>query len=239
MTQATPDAAADRLRAALQHADGSERVRSALAAGTYPRGSYVRVLVDRCAAEPDFTVRETLTWALTRQDRDLTLAALLPELRSPVAQARSQALHTLSKLGDERAWPEITPALLDDADPDVAKTAWRAASGLAPDRDRPALADALATHLGRGEPDLRRSLSRAFVALGADAEAAVERAARSTEWEVRMHALATAHLLENPEDSFETAVAEARRTSARRDAAGWDDGARSDRASGDGPPPAR
>ena len=222
MTHDHGTTARDRLRAALASPDGSERVRSAMAAGTYPQREYVPVLVEQCAHEPDFTVRETLTWALTRQDRDETLALVLLELRSPIAQARRQALHTLSKLGDERAWPYITPGLIDDPDTEVARTAWRAASGLAPDGEKTGLAERLAPHFGTGADDVRQSLSRAFVALGDFGRAAVEGAATSSVWDVRVHALATEHLLDHPEDRFEDAVAAARRTAARRDAADWD-----------------
>ncbi|WP_256728849.1 HEAT repeat domain-containing protein [Microbacterium oleivorans] len=223
MTEATNASPADRLRTALRTPDGSERVRSAMAAGTYPRREYVPVLVEQCAHEPDFTVRETLTWALTRQDRDTTLALVLPELRSTTPQARRQALHTLSKLGDPRAWPEITSALIHDADPEVAKTAWRAAAGLAPDEAKPALAGELARHFGDEADDVRQSLSRAFVALGPAGQAVVDDAAASPDWDVRVHALATDHLIAHPEDDFEAAVAVARRAAARRDAAGWGD----------------
>lgn len=223
MTESHVPAASDRLRAALISPDGSERVRSAMAAGTYPRPEYVEVLVEQCAHEPDFTVRETLTWALTRQDRDETLARVLPELGSPVAQARRQALHTLSKIGDARAWAAITPDLLHDADPDVARTAWRAAAGLVPDAERGALAAELADHFGSGADEVRQSLSRAFVVLGEAGRDAIETAAASADWEVRLHALATDHLVSNPEDGFEAAVAVARRAAARRDAVDWTD----------------
>lgn len=216
--------AADLLRRALGSPNGSERVRSAMAAGTYPRPEYVPVLVEQCAHEPDFTVRETLTWALTRQDRDATLDRVLPELTSPIARARSQALHTLSKIGDVRAWPAITAELIHDDDPDVARTAWRAAAGLAPDdAERAALAVELSGHFGLGPDDLRASLSRAFVRLGDAGRNAIERAASSADWEVRLHALATEHLVSNPEDGYEAAVAVARRAAARRDAADWND----------------
>lgn len=223
MTAETDPTPSDRLRTALSAPNGSERVRSAMAAGTYPRPEYVSVLVEQCAHDPDFTVRETLTWALTRQDRDTTLAVVLPELRSPVPQARRQALHTLSKLGDRRAWPEITSALIHDADPEVAKTAWRTAAGLAPDDARATLAGELARHFGDGGDDVRQSLSRAFVALGPAGQPVIDDAAGSPDWDVRVHALATDHLVAHPEDGFEAAVAVARRAAARRDAAGWDE----------------
>ncbi|SDQ86876.1 HEAT repeat domain-containing protein [Microbacterium sp. cf332] len=223
MTSENTPTAADLLRRALGSSDGSERVRSAMAAGTYPRPEYVPVLVEQCAHEPDFTVRETLTWALTRQDRDTTLDRVLPELMSTSPRARSQALHTLSKIGDARAWPAITADLLHDDDPDVARTAWRTAAGLAPDAERGALAAELADHFGSGADDVRQSLSRAFVMLGEAGRDAIETAAASTDWEVRLHALATDHLVSHPEDGFEAAVAIARRAAARRDAADWHD----------------
>lgn len=214
---------AELLRRALGSADGSERVRSAMAAGTYPRPEYVPVLVEQCAHEPDFTVRETLTWALTRQDRDTTLDRVLPELGSPSPQGRAQALHTLSKIRDPRAWPAITRQLLHDDDTDVARTAWRTAAGLAPEAERAALASELAAHFGVGPDDLQQSLSRAFLTLGESGRDAIDAAAASAEWNVRLHALATDHLVSYPEDGYEAAVAVARRAAARRDAADWND----------------
>ncbi|QCR40817.1 hypothetical protein C1N74_10610 [Microbacterium sp. SGAir0570] len=217
--------AADLLRRALGSPNGSERVRSAMAAGTYPRPEYVPVLVEQCAHEPDFTVRETLTWALTRQDREATLDRVVPELGSPLPRARAQALHTLSKIRDPRAWPAITRELLHDANTDVARTAWRTAAGLAPEAERGALASELAAHFGLGSDDLRQSLSRAFVTLGESGRDAIDAAAASAEWNVRLHALATDHLVSNPDDGYEAAVAAARRAAARRDAADWNDDA--------------
>ncbi len=213
--------AAGRLRAAFAAGDGSARVQAALAAGTYPRPDYIPVLIARCALEPDLTVRETLTWALVRQEREATLGPVLAELRSPVAQARRQALHTISKIGDPRAWPQITAELLHDDDTGVRTTAWRAAAGLAPEAERSALADALASHFGERSDASRRSLTRAFVVLGPAARDAVARAAASTDWDVRAHALATEQLMDEPEADFDVALAAARRVAARRDVAEW------------------
>jgi len=61
--------------------------------------------------EPDFFVRDMLTWALIHHDGSLTLDRVLPELRSPIQQARSQALHTLYKLADA-ATPVVQRAKL-------------------------------------------------------------------------------------------------------------------------------
>lgn len=211
MSDEQHERAAEQLRIALGDPDGSSRLQAALSAGTYPAPEYIEVLVARCAIEPDFSVREMLTWALIRQDPDAVLERLLPELTSEVPQARAQALHTLSKLRDARAWAAITPALLHDDDTEVARTAWRTAAGLAPDAERPALARMLAEHLGTGDRSLQRSLSRALVMLGHAATEALTGAAGSTERARSLHALATLHLIDNPDDGFDAALDEARR----------------------------
>ncbi|WP_107503733.1 HEAT repeat domain-containing protein [Streptomyces solincola] len=196
----------------LAEGGASARLRAALALGTSPDPRALAALVERCAVEPDFPVREALTWALTRLPAALTVPALVGELGSATAQARSQALHTLSKIGDRRAWPAITRALLTDADDEVARTAWRAAAALAPEDERPALAAVLASQLGRGGRETQRSLSRALVAVG---EAAVpvllHTAASAPDPVVREHALATERLRRDPDSGFDFAIEEARR----------------------------
>lgn len=206
------------LSAALRSPDAATRLAAALAAGTRPDPEFVEVLVARCAVEPDFFVRDMLTWALTRQDRPATVARVLTELGSHVPQARSQALHTLSKIGDGRTWPAITTELLTDPDDEVARAAWRAATGLVPDGERAGLAEVLGTQFDRGDREVRRSLSRAFAALGAAARPVVERATTAREEGVRAHAIATARLIRNPDEGFDAALEQARRLVALRGA---------------------
>ncbi|MFE3526183.1 HEAT repeat domain-containing protein [Streptomyces sp. NPDC059161] len=195
----------------LEDGRSSERLRAAMAIGTTPDPRFVAKLVERCAIEPDFTVREMLTWALTRHPVSITLPALVREVRSERAQARSQALHTLSKIGDRRAWPAITRALLSDADDEVARSAWRAAVVLVPEGGESALAVILATQLGRGERELQLSLSRALVALGEPTGPALHAATTAPDPRVRAHALATQRLLREPDTGFEFAIEEAKR----------------------------
>ncbi|MCM6763097.1 HEAT repeat domain-containing protein [Rathayibacter sp. ZW T2_19] len=206
-----PTQPADRLRAALHAPDASSRLRSAMSAGTRPADEYIPVLIERCRVEPDFGVREMLTWALIRHDPSRTVDLLLPELVSEVPQARSQALHTLSKVGDARAWPALTPALLHDEHLEVALAAWRTAARLAPEHERPALARQLAEHLGDGDRPVQKSLTRALLMLGESAAAPLEAAARSGEEPRRIHALATLRLLADPEEDVEEAFDRARR----------------------------
>src|SRR5579862_6110750 len=156
------------LIAALAAGDESTRLKAALAIGSNPEPGLVDILVARCAIEPDFYVRDMLTWALTRFPPEITVPRLLAELRSERAQARSQALHTLSKIKDASAWPAVTRSLLRDSDDEVARSAWRAAVILVPNEEKMGLAEELATQLGRGDRDVQLSLSRALASLGGD-----------------------------------------------------------------------
>ncbi|MGD6747673.1 HEAT repeat domain-containing protein [Streptomyces sp. BH106] len=211
----------------LADRDASVRLRAAMAVGSAPDPGFVGTLVERCAVEPEFYVRDMLTWALTRHPAALTLPALLREVRSGPAQARSQALHTLSKIGDRSAWPVITRELLTDADDEVARSAWRAAVVLVPDdgvgdgedggtgdgagSEKAALAAVLATQLGRGGRETQLSLGRALVDLGDVAMPALRAAAISSDPAVRAHALATQQVLRDPDTGFGFAIEEAKR----------------------------
>lgn len=211
MTVAGQDTEVVRALEALEDDRSSVRLRAALAIGTTPDPRYVDRLVERCATEPEFFVRDMLTWALTRHPVSLTLPALLRELRSERAQARSQALHTLSKTGDRQVWPAITRELLTDADDEVARSAWRAAVVLVPEGQEPALAAVLATQLGRGGRETQLSLSQALVALGEVMVPALLRAETAPDPHIRAHALATQRLLRDPDAGFTYAVEEAKR----------------------------
>lgn len=200
-----------RLLDALRAGNSSTRLQAALAAGTRPDPGLVDALVARCAIEPDFFVRDILTWALTRLPAEITVPRLLVELRSERAQARSQALHTLSKIGDGTAWPAITRSLLHDADDEVARSAWRAAVVLVPDGERETLAAELAAQLGRGDRTVRLSLSRALVALGDVIEPALRTGLASKDPTVRAHARATERLCQDPDAGFDPDVNEAKR----------------------------
>ncbi|MFB7298637.1 HEAT repeat domain-containing protein [Streptomyces rubiginosohelvolus] len=196
---------------ALRDERSSVRLGAALAIGSTPDQRFVGPLVERCAVEPEFLVRDMLTWALTRHPVADTLPLLLREVRSERAQARSQALHTLSKVGDARAWPVITRALLTDADDEVARTAWRTAVVLVPEGEEAALAAVLVTQLGRGGQETQLSLSRALVDLGSTVVPALDTAKRAPDPDVRAHALATERLRNDPDTGFAFAMEEAKR----------------------------
>ncbi|GAA3430249.1 HEAT repeat domain-containing protein [Streptosporangium nondiastaticum] len=211
MAMAKQDADTIRALRGLEDGDSSVRLRAALAVGTAPDPRFVDGLVERCAIEPEFHVRDTLTWALTRHPASMTVPRLIGELRSERAQARSQALHTLSKIGDRRAWPAITRALLTDADDEVARSAWRAAVVLVPEGEETGLAAVLVTQFGRGGRETRLSLSRALVALGEVIMPALRAAMTDPDPRVRAHAIATERLSRDPDAGFEFAIEEAKR----------------------------
>ena len=211
MTMPKEDANTIRALQGLENSNSSVRLRAALAVGTTPDPRFIDKLIERCAIEPEFYVREMLTWALTRHSASMTVPNLIDELRSERAQARSQALHTLSKIGDRQAWPAITRALLTDADDEVARSAWRAAVVLVPEGEEPELAGVLATQLGRGERETQLSLSRALIAFGEVIMPTLRAAMTDLDPRVRQHATATERLLRNPDAGFEFAVEEAKR----------------------------
>lgn len=197
---------------ALENTSPSVRLQAALAVGTTPDPGFIGALVERCAMEPEFSVREMLTWALTRHAASMTVPLLLDEVRSERVQARSQALHTLSKIGDRQGWQAITPALLSDADDEVARSAWRAAVVLVPEGEEHELAVVLATQLGRGERETQLSLSRALIALGEVMLPTLGAASADPDPRVRAHAIATERLWRDPDAGFEFAIEEAKRT---------------------------
>ncbi|MFI6006511.1 HEAT repeat domain-containing protein [Streptomyces sp. NPDC051366] len=220
MTTVEQDTNTARALQGLEDSRSSVRLRTALAIGSIPDARSVEKLIERCAIEPEFYVREMLTWALTRHAASMTVPRLVVELRSERAQARSQALHTLSKIGDRQAWPAITRALLSDGDEEVARSAWRAAAVLVPEGEESELAGALAAQLGRGGRETQLSLSRALIALGEAVLPVLHAAMRDLDPRVRHHAVATERLLRDPDAGFESAIEEAKRVAALQDQPG-------------------
>ncbi|WP_425308187.1 HEAT repeat domain-containing protein [Ammonicoccus fulvus] len=190
----------DRVRALLDDNDPSIRLRTVMAMGARPHPDWLEPLIARCGIEPDFGVRDTLSWALLHLPKELTLPRLQRELGSFNPQARSQALHTLSKIGDPRAWEWITTEMVRDRDDEVALTAWRAAAALAPEDARASLAEEFTRQLGRGDSRLQQGLTRAFRVLDEASLPALDRAANEDPaTAAAIHARATAMLIRDPE----------------------------------------
>ncbi|MDA2814150.1 HEAT repeat domain-containing protein [Nocardiopsis sp. RSe5-2] len=203
-----------RKAAALSAGETSVRLQAALAAGSSPDPALLETLVERCAVEPDFFVRDMLAWALLRLPAERTLPRIRRELGSERPQARSQALHLLSKIGEEGTRTWITRDLLHDANDQVARTAWRVAAVLVPEdaeEEKERLAGELVQELGRGDRGVRLSLSRALADLGEVVAPLLEKAAEDSDPVVAAHARATERLRQDPESGFDAAVEEAER----------------------------
>jgi hypothetical protein len=176
------------LRELINSSDQSVRLKAALSAGTFPSAEYIDALVSQCAHEPDFFVRDTLSWALMRHEKSEVVERLKPELKSGVTQAKSQALHTLTKIGDKKFYSLITREHLLDANDKVAVTAWRSASSLAPEEKKSSLVEILITQLGRGDPDMQFDLTRFLCSLGSCIFEPLREAAQSANESIRIHA---------------------------------------------------
>lgn len=195
------------LAAALEADEASVRLKAALELGVHPEVELLDLLLERCAVEPDFQVREQLTWSLVRFPKDVVVPRLCAEVTSSNDQARSQALHTLSKIKDTKAWPVITEQLLRDPSDEVAQAAWRVAVSVVPRGEEVNLAKALGSQFGRGGREVQLSLSSALAALGeAAAETAIATGIASKDRNTRAHALATRKYLADPEAGFQYAV---------------------------------
>jgi hypothetical protein len=113
---------------------------------------------------------------------------LKPELNSENIQAKSQALHTLTKIADKQYYSLITREHLFNSNDKVAVTAWRAASVLVPEDEKSALTNILITQLGRGDSDVQFDLTRFLCALGDCIIEPLNTAVNSPKEEVSIHA---------------------------------------------------
>lgn len=201
---------------ALRQGSAQQRLQAAMTIGTHADPDRLDDLIDRCRTEPDFFVRDMLTWALTRLPADLVVPRLLAELESESVQAQSQALHSLSKIGDPRGWAALDPSgsgmrFIAHTDAEAARSAWRAAVRLVPGDQHEDLASSLVTQLGRGDAEMQKSLSRALVALGDEVVSVVDGRVEAEEETVRTHALATVAMFHDPDAGFAHAMDEAKR----------------------------
>lgn len=169
------------LRAA-RHDDPSVRQRAALHLGTYADDSIAHELVDLLTCEPDFYVRETLTWAVVTRS-SVTFPLLIEALQTG-GPARVQVLHALSKIRDPAAVADILP-LASDPDDAVAAKAWWALGRTG----TPGAISALLDHLGDEDDFRRRELTRALEQAGEDAvEGVAQRLRHDPDGSVRRHA---------------------------------------------------
>jgi hypothetical protein len=140
-----------------------------------------------------------LTWALLRHNEEILYPKLLDELSSPISQAVSQALHTLTKIAHPESWKYVSDEFIFNEDPEVARAAWRLAANLSPESVQLTLAAKLAQLLGKGDEDFKLSLSRALAQIGEKAKIPLVDAAKSETDEISTHAKFTLALIDDPE----------------------------------------
>ena len=166
----------------LGDADAGVRLRAALEVGEARDADTAEALVERFGVEPDFQVREALTWAALRI-ADAAWPSVIELLSSPRWLARLQAAHTLGKLGRYDDGPHLVPLISDPIDAVAARAYWAVAQ-----TRNPRAIPALVGELGRGDSEHRNSLTVALGLFGAVAVSAVVDRLRDRSAGVRRHA---------------------------------------------------
>lgn len=144
----------------LSHPDKNVRIRAALDLGTARQHAALPSLIGRLSWEPDFFVRENLTWAVVRMGPD-AVPPLLELLESPDPQGRLQAVHTLSKIADPASASALSP-LLNDPDDEVARKAVFALGQMG----NPDALTALLAGVGHPDAERRTTLGNALAQFG-------------------------------------------------------------------------
>lgn len=172
----------DGLIARLRDPDRNVRIQAALDMGKLDEPGAADVLVEALAAEPDFFVRETLTWSIVRLGPAAT-PLLMDRLRDEHPSVRHDAAHALSKIGDPRALEALT-ALLGDADPAVVSKAAFALGRIGDARAIPALVGLL----GRDDRELESALNAVLEGFSTAAVQPLLQALADPDWRTREHA---------------------------------------------------
>lgn len=167
---------------AAGHPDPKVRQEAAMRLGTLADASVGAQLVDLLVNEPDFYVRETLTWVVVAQ-QEATTPHLVAALEGEDV-SRVQVLHALSKIRDPQLVDRIVP-LAYDQDPAVAAKAWWALGRTGV----PGSAPALLAHLGATDEERRRGLTSALEQFGEPGVPLLVERLGADDPQVRRHAL--------------------------------------------------
>jgi HEAT repeat protein len=169
----------------LRHLDRDVRGRAALDLGNLGDTDAVASLIDALADEPDFYVREDITWALVRM-REAALMPLMQRLQDASPTMRHLAAHTLSKISDSRSTEALVQAT-QDADTAVAAKAIFALGQIGDVAAIPALVMLLSDE----RREVQTSLNGVLERFGSDAIPALSEALHHERWQVREHAADT------------------------------------------------
>lgn len=176
----------------LFHLDKNIRIRAALDLGAMKDEAALPTLLQRLGQEPDFYVRENLTWAVTRMAK-AALPLLEAQLNCPDAATRLQATHTLSKIAD----PASTAVLLELLKDEDAEVARKAIFALGQIQNTDAL-KALIAALGHPNAERRNTLSNAVVVFGQAAVPLLLDVLKASDGAGRTHAAEILGLIGDP-----------------------------------------
>jgi HEAT repeat protein len=171
-----------RLLRELRDPDKNTRAEAAVELGKLGDPSTADLLVEALATEPDFFVREYLTWSIVRMAEAAT-PLLIRTLNDARPQARHGAAHTLSKIADPRATSALI-VTLQDADPTVVSKAAFALGAIGAVES----VRALVNLLGGQDRELQSTLVSVLERFGAHALPAVVDALGHADARVRAHA---------------------------------------------------
>ena len=163
----------------LHHPDKNQRINTAMALGTQADVSALPTLLERFAEEPDFFVRENLTWAVVRMGA-AAVSPLLELLRHPNPAARLQAALTLGKFKDARAVEALVNAV-QDPELEVVQRAVHALGQMGDPRAVPVLLNLLTSE----NDELKNTVRTALEQFGEAAVQPLSAAFPLEDWPVR------------------------------------------------------
>jgi len=181
-TQRIMNPATQTLIEQLRHLDRNVRSQAALTLGRQPDADALPALLDALSTDPDFFVREDITWALLRLG-EAAVDPLMDLLKSESADARHHAAHTLGKIGDPRAVDALIH-VLGDSHPMVV---MKAAFTLGQLKDTKAV-PALVPLLGHEDREVQTSVTRAMESFAPTSIPYLIEALQSEHWQARVHA---------------------------------------------------
>lgn len=165
----------------LHHPSRNQRTLAALSV-TPADTAALSELVERLGTEPDFSVREHLTWAVV-QLGEQALPVLQAQLNHTAPEVRLQVVHALTKLADPRTIPLLVSLLADSELPIIRKALFALGQLRSPEA-----AAALISQLGHPDLETATVLSEALQAQGELALPALHEALTQPEAAVRTQA---------------------------------------------------
>ena len=181
-----------RLLRELRDPDKNTRANAAVELGKLDDSSTADLLVEALATEPDFFVREYLTWSIVRM-ADAATPLLIRMLTDARPQARHGAAHTLGKIADPCATGALIATLQDD-DPAIVSKAAFALGAIGAVESVAAVVDLL----GGADRELQSTLVTVLERFGAHAVPAVAAALTHADAGVRAHAAEILGVIADP-----------------------------------------